>query len=163
MTAVARVGIEICFAMLGLIGSGLLVLWAASPGKEISGDERWAVGTFPSPDDAWMAVVGEHAYSGSGRADTSQFEAVQLVRYVRHQGNPLDPSYVFTMEPGGDPEDRLLLQWLGPRKLQITAPNKSFIQIKKSGYEDVEVVVKYERDDPAERARYLRARGLPPD
>jgi hypothetical protein len=153
-------GLVICFSMLGITATGLLVLWATFPGREGIEYEHWPVAMISSPDNAWMAVVGEHVYSGPAFADTYSFQSIQL---VRRQEEPPDPSYVFTMEPRERAEQSLRLQWLGPRKLQITAPNRSFIRTKQRAYEGVEVVVKYHPDDPAERARSLNERGLPPD
>ena len=56
--------------------------------------------------------------------------------------------------------DRPATRWLSPRTLQITIPNKSLIGLQKPSYGDIEVVIKYEPDDPAERERWLRSLGL---
>jgi hypothetical protein len=160
MVAAVKRGLAICFSMLGITAACLLVLWATFPGRESIEYEHWPVTMAASPDDAWMAVVGYHVYSGPGLADASVFETVQL---VRRQEKPPDPSYIFTMEPSEGAEGSLRLKWLGPQKFRITAPNKSLIRTRKRWYEDVGVVVKYHPDDPAERARYLKERGLPAD
>jgi hypothetical protein len=92
-------------------------------------------------------------------------DVVQLVRHsqlskeirltwkhdeANHEGD------VFGLDIHGHREDRPRLWWLSPTKLQITVPNKSLIGLQKADYQGIEIVVKFEPDDPAERERFLK-------
>jgi hypothetical protein len=121
--------------------------------------ERKTISMTMSPDDSWTVFVHEDTCSGESLATTGITDTVQLVR-AGSAGNQGD---VLAVEEHGDPLNRPLTQWLGPRKLQITIPNKSLIGLKKRRYGDVEIVLKYDPDDQAERARFLKELGLPPE
>jgi hypothetical protein len=47
-------------------------------------------------------------------------------------------------------------QWLSAEKLQITVPTTASIALFTSWHRGVEVVLKFDPDDPAERLRWLR-------
>jgi hypothetical protein len=120
--------------------------------------ERETISTLMSPDDSWVAVVQEITCSNQAFGMTSVTDGVQLVR----RGDELKESNdVFGVDRGGWKE-RPLTRWLSPSKLQITVLNKSLIGLQKSSYDGVDIVVKFEPDDPVERERWLKSRGLPP-
>jgi hypothetical protein len=106
-----------------------------------------------------VALVYEEVCSGEGLATTGITDTVQL---LRRGEEPKDENDVFAVEEHGNSVYRPLTQWLSPQKLKITIPNKSLIGLKKDSYEGIEVVTKYEPDDPAERERWLKSLGLPP-
>ena len=144
--------------VLVVISIPVLVLWALLPAPRDT-YETWPVDVVPSPDHAWVAVVRVHVYSAV-IASTDTYWTVQLLRPEERR---LDPSEVFAVDGVSQREDRLILDWLGRWKLQITAPNKSLISVKKREYEDVRTVIEYIGDDPAERARFQKEHGLAPD
>jgi hypothetical protein len=76
-----------------------------------------------------------------------------------------EPDYegdVLVVDDYGSSRSRPLLQWLSPRKLQITIPNISGVGLQKNNYQGVDVVIKYEPDDPVARDTWKRERGLSP-
>jgi REP element-mobilizing transposase RayT len=85
------------------------------------------------------------------------------VQFVRPGEEANHQNDIFALEEHGNPLNRPLTQWLGPRKLQITVPNRSLIGRKKRRHEDVEIVIKYDPDDPAEKARFLKELGFAPE
>jgi hypothetical protein len=149
----------VCVGALALAGLPLLVLWAVLPAPGNSEYETWPVDMVRSPDHAWVAVVRVHLCSAF-LAGTDKYWTVQLLRPEERRS---DPSEVFAVDGVSHREDRLILDWLGRRKLQITAPNKSLISVKRREFEDVRTVIDYIGDDPAERALFQKEHGLPPD
>jgi hypothetical protein len=137
--------------------AGIMVA-EATPAEEQC-ERETMISQLISPDDAWVAVVEEHVCSGEGLATTGVDDTVQLLRSGE---KPKRGDYVFSISEQGNPLNRPLTRWLSPQKLQITIPNKSLFVLKRDRYEGIEIVVKYEPNDPAERERWLRSRGLAP-
>jgi hypothetical protein len=129
-----------------------------SAGPAMAECEGEMISMLVSPDDGWVALVQEVVCSGEGFGTTAITDGVQIVRRgeVPEKGND-----VFGVDEGGRAEIRPLTRWLSPQKLQITVPNKSLIGLQKSSYEGIEIVIKFEPDDPAERERWLNSHGLP--
>ncbi|HVA13942.1 MAG TPA: hypothetical protein VNF99_11880, partial [Stellaceae bacterium] len=122
------------------------------------GCQRTQVAALVSPNEAWIAVIQEEICEGPGIATTGVSDVVRLVP----RGNkPEVGEDVFAIEEDGDPAYHPVLRWLTPRELRITVPNKSLIGLQKSSYEGVDIVVKFEPDEPAARARWLKSLGLP--
>ena len=112
-----------------------------------------------SPDDSRVAFVQEEVCS-DGAFQTTILDYVQL---VRRGVEPTRENDIFAVEEHGVAKYRPLLQWLSSHELQITVPNKSLIGLRKSRYEAIEVVVKFNPDNPVERERFLKENGLSPD
>jgi len=131
--------------------------------------ERETISVLVSPDNAWVALVQEGVCS-DGVVVTVSTDTVRLVRHATvgeiqlapHAEKPDHENDVLVVDYYGHSENRPLIQWLSPRKLQITIPNISGVGLQKSSHEDVEIVLKYEPDDPAARDRWRRERGLAP-
>jgi hypothetical protein len=123
------------------------------------GCQSEVIATGVSPDDKWVAMVQEEVCSGPGMASTGIMEAVQIV--ARGQ-SPESSDDVFVMNGSGDPMRRPNIRWLSATLLQITVPNKSLIGLNKKNYAGIDIVTKFEPDDPAERERFLRERGFSP-
>ncbi len=104
-------------------------------------------------------MVQEEVCQGPGFASTGISDIVQLARRGQEPENSDD---VFAIEEHGDLTNRPVMQWLSPSKLQITVPNKSLIGVQKSSYEGIEIVIKFNPDDPAERKRWLKSLGWCP-
>src|SRR5260221_10021417 len=142
----------------------LVVIVSALAHAEIATDttkcERKTISMLMSPDDSWIVFVHEDTCSSESFATTGITDTVQLVRPRKESNHEND---VFAIEEHGDPLNRPVTQWLTPRKLQITVPNRALIGLKKRRYEDVEIIIKYHPDDPAERARFLKELGLAPE
>jgi hypothetical protein len=107
----------LCFAILGVLGT------SATARADKNGDcERETIATLTSPDNAWVALAEEHVCGGEGPATTSLSDTVQL---VRHGEKAADDNFVFAIEEHGNPSNRPVMQWLDPRKLQITVSNRA--------------------------------------
>ena len=159
MKSILRPGPLIGLLLAGLLGADALAVWDFFLGG--NGDKKiFPLGMLPSRTHAWVAVVGDRVYGSPIVGDASLSTTVRLVRHERHEEMQPDPSYVLEMDPDSHRDYRLSVQWLGPRRLRISAPDKSAVFVEKSRYEDVETVIEYPPDDPAERARFLRERGL---
>jgi hypothetical protein len=49
---------------------------------------------------------------------------------------------------------------LSPQRLELTVPNKSLIGLQRSSYKGIEITIKFNPDDPAERRQFLDGLGL---
>ena len=116
--------------------------------------KRDVTSTLISPDSAWVALVQEQLCSGFGFGSTSLLDIVQIVG----RGNTATEQDVVLAIDADRPENRPLTRWLSPQKLQITIPNISLVTFRKDNHEGIEIVIKYEPDDPAERERWLKER-----
>jgi hypothetical protein len=76
---------------------------------------------------------------------------------------PKHENDVFALDENGRPENRPITRWLSSQKLQITIPNLSLVGLQKRSYQGVEIIVKYEPDDPAARDQWLMGLGLAPE
>ena len=123
--------------------------------------EHETISTLMSPDGSWVAVVLEVICSNQAFGMTNVTDGVQLVRRGDEPKKSSESNDVFIVDRGSW-EERPLTRWLSPSKLQITVPNKSLIGLQKNSYDGVDIVVKFEPDDPVERERWLKSRGLPP-
>jgi hypothetical protein len=135
-----------------------------------AGCERETVSTSVSPGDAWVALVQEEICS-DGHFVTTFIDKVQMVRrdltdtikLGPRTTDPVQENDVLAVDVGPRPEDRPRLQWLSPEKLQITLPSFSVVGSKKVSYQGLDIIAKFEPDDPLARDRFLKDRGLPPD
>jgi hypothetical protein len=147
-----------------LVGVSCMILADTAVGQVRAGCDRLTVAVQLSPDDEWAALVQESVCT-DGAFVTVMTDVVQLVRHsqlgkeirlawqhdqANHEGD------VFGLDIHGHREDRPRLRWLSSTKLQITVPNKSLIGLQKASYEGIEIVVKFDPDDPAERQRFLQ-------
>jgi hypothetical protein len=130
---------------------------------------RSTISTSISPDNAWVALVQQDVCS-DGAFVTTVVDKVQLVRRISidaiplgpHADEPIHENDVFAVEDGGYPEERPLIRWLSSDKLEISIPNLTFIGLQKTEYYGVQIVVKYNPDDPAQREQWLRQHGFIP-
>jgi len=153
-----------------LVAAVAMALTETALAQEQAGCERETISVLVSPDNAWVALVQEDLCNDGGFVttitDTIQLarrELTETVQLTRRAEEPKHENDVFAVDEHGRPENRPRTRWLSPQKLEITVPNLSLVGLKRSSYEGVEVVVKYEPDDPAARERWLRGLGLAPD
>ena len=121
---------------------------------------RTTIATLMSPYNSWAVTIEEEACSQLIYATTT---IDNIVRVARLGAIATLESDVLVVNVGGSWKARPLLEWIAPAKLQITLLNRSFIGLRKPKYEDVEIVLKFDLDDPADRAQFLKELGLPPD
>ena len=107
-----------------------------------------------SPNDDYVALVTEEVCTSLGIATTGISDVVSIKAHVAKSSEEQD---VFFVEEHGDPENRPVVTWVDTYKLQIKVPNRSLIELKKEKFQRVEISVKFDPDDPAERARWLKS------
>ena len=123
-----------------------------------SGCNRKTISMVVSPNNAWVALLQEDLCS-DGAFTTSETDTVQIVQYGEI---PSPSNNVFSVDEGGHSENRPAMRWISSQELQINVPNKSLIGLQKSSYEGIDIVIKYEPDNPAEREQFLKSLGLTP-
>jgi hypothetical protein len=131
--------------------------------------ERETISMLVSPDNAWIALVQEGVCSDGGfvtiSTDTVRLarrEAIDEIKLSPCQENPTSENDILVVDYYGHPENRPLIQWLSPQKLQITIPNISGVGLQKNSYEGVDIIVKHEPDDSAAREKWRREHRLAP-
>jgi len=148
---------------LGL-GAVLLTLLAAV--WAVTGDgedtcEHAIVARVPSPDGAWEARVNEDVcLYGFGTG-----AVVAGVHLVSTRG-PARFADLLGVQTGGHEDERPSLAWTAPDVLQVTVPNPTYLKVLTRQFDGVRVELRFESDDPAERAawlRQLRQYGMSPD
>jgi hypothetical protein len=127
--------------------------------------ERRTVALSVSPDDTWVALVAEGTCSSglvTVSTDTVRLvsrDSLDAVSLASRSEKAEFENDVLVVDDYGRLKFRPLLQWLSPRKLQLMIPNISAIGLQKSSYRDVEIVIRYEPDDPAAREKW-KERGV---
>jgi hypothetical protein len=147
----------------------LLGMQAPSQGEELE-FQRETISAVVSPDNARVALVQEGVCS-DGRLVTISTDTVQLARrdatdtihLAPRPDTPQHDNDILVVDYYGHPENRPLVQWLSPQKLQITIPNFSGVGLQSSSYEGVNIIVKFEPDDPIARERWLREHRMAPN
>lgn len=116
----------------------------------------------PSPDYAWVAFQQEETCS-DGAFVTTAMDVIGLVprgdeRKAEGSRDSLKTYDIFASEAHGA-EYRPIIKWLSPQILQITVPNRSFIGLQKNTFNGIDIVVRFNPDDPEERRKLLESRG----
>ena len=120
--------------------------------------EHATVARVLSPDGAWQADVNESTcLFGLGVG------AVVAEVHLLSTRDPARSADLLGVDTGGNADERPKLAWVAPDILQVTVPNRSFLKILALRLDGVQVKVRFEPDDPAERAVWLREHDLPPD
>jgi hypothetical protein len=153
-----------------ILTASLRALNGATPARAQVTCERETISMAVSPDNTWVALVQEGVCSNGAlvtvSTDTVRLaarrdaaEAIQLAPRVEKPGYDND---ILVVDYYGHPESRPLVQWLSREKLQITIPNISGVGPRKSSYQGVNIVVKYEPDDPVAREKWQKEHGPAP-
>jgi len=150
-----------CFALAATVVSALTVVavpTATPAGLDNGGCEQMITDRVVSPDGAWEAVVDEFTCE-AGPMMTSITAEVQLI--AAH--DPARATDVLGVDTGGHVDERPRLVWVGADVLQVTVPNLSYLKVLATRIGGVRVDVRFDPDDPATRAAWLREHALPPD
>ena len=152
------------------LNEAALIVWAdaappvahgARPGRiEVGGDscEVAIVGRVSSPDGAWDAVLNEATCPvGLGGMDITT--GVHLVS----TRDPARTVVLLGVDTGGHEDERPRLAWTAPDVLQVTVYDHSYLKVLTRGFGGVRVDLRYDPDDPADRAAWRREHGMPPD
>ena len=145
---------------LGL-GAALLALLAAAwavTGDEKDPCEHAIVARVLSPNGAWEARVDESVcLFGFGVG-----AVVAGVHLVSTRG-PARFADLLGVDTGAHEDERPRLLWTAPDVLQVTVPNRSFLKVLMREFDGVWVDLRFDPDDPADRAAWRRKYGMSPD
>lgn len=154
---------------IALLVAGLMLLNGVAMARENLECERETISMLVSPDNAWVALVQEGVCSDGGSVTIStdtvrlaRRDSIEKIQLTSRHEKPEYENDILVVDYYGHPENRPLIQWLSPQKLQITIPNISGVELRKGSYQGIEIVVKYELDDAAAREKWQRERGLAP-
>jgi hypothetical protein len=158
----AKTQARIWLAILAIIS---VVVSDIGLAQQKAGCERRAISMRMSPDYVWVAVVHENVCSDGYFVTTLTYvvqllrrESLDSIRLIPYSDKPQNDNDVLAGEMSHEnpPE----LRWVSASKLQITVPNRSLIGLQKRSSDGVEVVLKFDPDDPSDRERWLKERGF---
>ena len=142
----------------------LAAVWAVTGDGDGDGKDNCdhaIVARVPSPDGAWEARIDEAVcLYGFGVG-----AVVAGVHLVSTRG-PVRFADLLGVNTGGHEDDRPRLAWTAPDVLQVTIPNPLYLKVLARQFGGVRVELRFEPDDPADRAawlRQLRQYGISPD
>jgi hypothetical protein len=154
---------------LAILAAAVILVNTLAPARGEVECQRETISAMVSPDNAWVALVQEGVCSDGGfltiSTDTVQLARHDITDVVHLAPRPDKPEHdndILVVDYYGHPENRPLIQWLSRRELQITIPYISGVGLQKSSYQEVDIILKYESDDPSARQKWLKEHGLPP-
>lgn len=116
------------------------------------------VARMPSPDGAWEAKVDETAcLYGFGVG------AVVAGVHLVSTRDPARTADLLGVDTGGHEDERPRLAWTAPDVLQVTVYDHSFLKVLTRRFDGVRVDLRYDPDDPADRAAWRREHGISPE
>jgi len=143
--------------LLAVVLTVVTVIWVATGVREDS-CEHATVARVPSPDGAWEARVDEDVcLYGFGVGYVAAG-----VHLVSTRG-PARSADLLGVDTGAHEDERPRLLWTAPDVLQVTVPNRSFLKVLMREFDGVRVDLRFEPDDPADRAAWRRKYGMSPD
>lgn len=110
-----------------------------------------------SPDKRWNATVDETVYE-PGWGEYSQ---IILSLNLRSRHDPAESAKILSMEYYGHTSDRPRLSWSANDSLQVIVPNLSDVTVYKHEFSDIHVDLRFDPNDPATRAAWLKWRNAP--
>jgi len=134
----------------------LVVVWLGARPLACASESTVKAQVLFSPNGAWEADIDERVCSTGSIASTASDDIVVIRRpgQAAGRGAAQQPGDVFVIQ-SQSPEQVPTLQWLSPQQLQITVPNLSFVDLLQSSYQGIQITVKFDPDDPVERAKFL--------
>jgi hypothetical protein len=135
----------------------LAVVWAATENWRDT-CEHAILTRMPSPDGAWEARVDEDVCM-FGLGGGAVVAGVQLVS----TRDPARSADLLGVQTGGHEDERPRIAWTAPDVLQVTVPNRSFLKVLMREFDGVRVDLRFDPDDPADRAAWRRKYGMSPD
>ena len=135
----------------------LAVVWAVPGGREDTCEHAIVV-RLPSPDGAWEARVDEATCEVglSGAAIVAEAHLVST-------RDPARFADLLGVQTGGHEDDRPRLAWTAPDVLQVTTPNPFYLKMLTRRFDGIRVELRFDPDDPAARAAWLREHSMSPD
>lgn len=147
--AIARVGVlPLAFYFLGM--------WDARHG--VAPCEEAVVARLPSPGGAWEAVL-DQSICPVGLGGASIVARVNLVS----TRDPARTAVLLGVDTGGHDDGRPRLVWTAPDVLQVTVYDRSYLNVLTREFGGVRVDLRYDPDNPANRAAWRREHGMSPE
>jgi len=116
------------------------------------------VARVPSPDGAWEARVNESTCEvGPWMMDITA--GVDLVS----TRDPARSAVLLGVDTGGHEDERPRLVWTAPDVLQVTVYDHSYLKVLMRQFDGVRVDLRFDPDDPADRAAWRREHGMSPE
>ena len=142
------------------LGALLLALLAAVLVKTCGRDtcEDAIVARVPSPDGTWAARVNE-ATCEVGPWMMNITAGVDLVS----TRDPAHAAVLLGVDTGGHDDERPRVVWTAPDVIQVTVYDRSYLKVLTRGFGGVWLDLRYDPDDPADRAAWRRAHGMSPE
>jgi hypothetical protein len=148
------IGGAITFALL--FGGASVLYWSTHiGGREDRGGAVYAepLTERVSPDGAWKAYVDHVRHEDAHHV---VLQAADMV-FLMSMHDPSDDVLVMMMTDdnqayGVFPE----IAWTASDKLQVTVANQSFVKIVQDSYKAVHIDLRFDPDDPAARAAWLK-------
>lgn len=149
LLAIARVGaLPLAFYFLGM--------WDARHG--VAPCEKDIVARLPSLDGAWEAVLDQSTCL-VGLGGASIVARVNLVS----TRDPARTAVLLGVDTGGHGDEWPRLVWTAPDVLQVTVYDHFYLKVLTREFGGVQVDLRYDPDDPADRAAWQREHGMSPE
>ena len=134
------------------------ILLAITSGNGEDSCQEAIVARVPSPDGAWEARVDETAclYGMGVGAVTAGVNLVST-------RDPARTAVLLGVDTGGHDDERPRLAWTAPDVIQVTVYDRSYLKVLTRGFGGVRVDLRYDPDDPADRAAWRRGHGMSPE
>jgi hypothetical protein len=145
------------------LGLGAVLLTLLAGVWAVTGDrkdtcEHAIVARVPSPDGTWEARVDEATCKvGLGGA------AIVAGAHLVSARDPARSADLLGVDTGGHENERPILAWTAPDVLQVTVPNRSFLKVLARQFDGVRVDLRFDPDDPADRAAWRSKYGMSPN
>ena len=112
--------------------------------------ERLSSATITSPDGAWIASA--HANACGGGFGTGYTSNTVDLRRSNDSGEPMT---VLAPEGQWEPTQLAQLRWLDSTRLEIQVPNRTWLPLYVASFQGVNIEVRYDHDNPADRGSWL--------
>ena len=110
------------------------------------------IGEILSPDGNWMARIEETDYEPGWGGGGVVIASVKLAS----TSDPAEVADVLSVDTGGADSNRPHVAWAAANILQVTAANLSYVTVHRREYDGVHVDLRFDPDDAATRAAWLK-------
>ena len=146
--------VELALAAILLILIAAVLIKACTPYP----CEEAIVTRLPSPDGEWEARVDEAIcpvpLGGAAIVATARLLSTR---------DPAHAADLLGVDTGGPQDERPRRVWPAPEILQVTVYDHSYLWVVKRQFGGVRLDLRYDPDDPADRAAWRREHGMSPD
>lgn len=143
------------FVLCGILAAGGgLCLWVQ---HEFLTDTIWTTPVLveQSPSGSWKALVDE-TFDEPSWGGSVVIASVHLVS----TRDSAEHAVILSLDEIG--EQRPWIAWTDADLLQVTVPNLSYLTVYRREYDGVRIDLRFDPDDPAQRAVWLRKQQISP-